>query len=57
VSIPELNMVIHIIADSLNQRPSLGDVAELRPGEGHKKVGLAVTATQQINQRLDWQPF
>src|SRR5579859_8132053 len=43
VSIPELNMVIHIIADCLNQRPSLGDVAELRPGERHKKVRLAVT--------------
>ncbi len=47
--------VVDVVADRLNQRPSLCDIAELGPRDLGEAIGLAITAAQQIDQRLDRQ--
>ena len=57
VRVAELDAIVNVIADRLDQRPSLRDVAECRPGELDEAVGLAVTAAEQIDQRFDRKPL
>src|SRR5689334_15166376 len=53
VLIAEFYVVVDVVADRLNQRPSLRSIAERRPGDLGKAIGLAIPAAEQINERVD----
>ena len=53
VLIAEFYPVVNVITDRLNQRPPFRSIAERRPGDLGKAIGLAVPAAEQINERLD----
>ena len=55
VLVAEGDAVVDVIADRLDQRPSLGDFAELRPRDLDEAIGFAITAAHEIDQRLDRQ--
>ena len=50
VLVTEPHAVVDVIADRLNQRPSLADFAESGPCETDQAIRLAITAAEQINQ-------
>src|ERR1700746_237181 len=52
VLIAEFYPVVNVIADRLNQRPSFRSIAERRPGDLGKAIGLAVPAAEKVNERL-----
>ena len=52
MGIAEAQVIVHEIADRLNARPTGRRPAEIRPGEIHQALGLAITAGQKIHQRI-----
>ncbi len=57
IRVAKLDASVDVIADRMDQWPSLGDVTEFRPRELDETVGLAVTAAEQIDQRFDGELF
>jgi len=55
VFITEGDVVVHEVADRLNQRPALRHLAEFGPGKFRQSVGLAVAAAEEVDERLDRQ--
>ena len=50
VMVTEFDMVMHVVANSLNALPAALDAAEPRPSEVGKFFDIAVAASQQIHQ-------
>ena len=50
-------MVIYVVANCLNERPSLSHIAKFGPGELHEPIRLAIAAAEQINERFDGKLF
>src|SRR4051812_11708738 len=48
------NVVVGEVADRLYQPPARWKVAKGGPGRGHHLVGIAVPATQQVEQLFIW---
>ena len=55
MGVAELDVIVHEIADGLNQRPALRDLAKRRPGEFRQAVGFAVTASEEVDERVNRQ--
>src|SRR5208282_341219 len=53
VLVAEFDAVVDVVADRLHQRPAFCDIAELGPRDLYETIGFAVTAAEQIDQRLD----
>ena len=54
VLIPEPEVVMDVVANCLDQRPSLLHVSELGPSELNETVRLAIPAAEQLYQRFNW---
>jgi hypothetical protein len=55
--VPECKVVVYVVANRLNERPSLLHVAKFRPGELHETIRLAIPAAKEIDKRLDRELF
>jgi hypothetical protein len=53
VLIAERDLLMHEVADRLHQRVALRKGPEPRAGKLRQPVGLAITATEKIDERLD----
>ena len=50
--IAKLDMIMNVVADSLNSSPTAEDTSEQRPGEIGKFLSIAVAAAEKERQRL-----
>ena len=57
VLVAEFDAIMDVIADRLHQRPTLRSLAEQGPRRVRQAIGLAVAATEQIDQDLHRQVF
>ena len=57
VFIPKREVGVYVIANSLNERPSLRDLTESGPGELRETIRLAIPTAEQINERFDGKLF
>ena len=48
--VTEREAIVDVVADRLNQEPSLGNIAEPGPCYIAQPIGLAIAAAEQINQ-------
>src|SRR6516164_4990132 len=55
--IAECKVAVYVVANSLNERPSLPHIAKFGPGEVHETIRLAIPAAKEIDERLDRELF
>ena len=55
--IAECKVAVYVVANSLNERPSLPHIAKFGPGEVHETIRLAIPAAKEIDERFDRELF
>ena len=50
--IAEFEALMHVVADRLDTLPAAGNASEQGPGEIRKSLGIAIAASNQVDQRL-----
>jgi hypothetical protein len=52
VFVTEGQVLVHEIANGLDQRPPFGDIAKKRPSSLEQSIGFAISTTEEINEHV-----